>query len=511
MGVVYRARDAELGRPVALKILSSSVATRPTALARFKLEAQAACQVVHQNVVNVYAFGVDRGVPYMAMEYLKGETLSGPIARGPLSVDRAADVMLAVCSGVHSAHREGIVHRDLKPSNIFLAQTPLGEVPKVLDFGISKLADRADDPNLTESGAILGTQYYLSPEQAAGRPDVDGRSDQYSLGVILYEAVTGRLPHEGDTTFVLLRNIVEGRFQPPSRHRADLPPAFEALVMRAMSLDPAARFPSVRELGRALLALASERGRRQWGDHYAQPEAQPVTGPAAEGSPRTGSGSSNRPPAGLRAPAPTQVLPEDGRPETWQIRPTHTAGGDDAPAPAGPSRDTSSLPPPAPGPSTGALPASGALASGRLKRRAMIASAIALGGSGAIWAVLPGSGSRSRPEIPGAGTKRPAAAGPASAGPPRAPAASSGPTPAPARAAAAAAPTPAPARPPATPPEDASKPGRAPAAARPRRPEADTTLEAPEREPAARAKKRARSGKKDEEPRVTPGGVPILP
>jgi serine/threonine-protein kinase len=340
MGVVYKALDTELGRVVALKVLPILQASRAAAMTRFKQEAQTASRVEHNHIVKVHGFGIDRGVPYIAMEYLKGETLADEIARGKLSVQRTSDVMLAVCSAVAFAHRAGVIHRDLKPSNIYLSKTDLGEVPKVLDFGISKLGDADERHGLTETGDILGTQQYLSPEQASGRRDVDGRSDEFALGVLLYECVTGTTPHQGSTVYVVLRNIVEGQFAPPSTARPDLPPEFERIILRAMSLRREDRFDNVRLLGKALLPYASEQGKWQWSSHYTMPEAQLVEGLSAP--------VSGAPPvekaAGLTA-GPQATLPvQDGKPSpTLLLRSTQTAN---RPAPV--TADQTSVPVPLP-------------------------------------------------------------------------------------------------------------------------------------------------------------------
>jgi serine/threonine protein kinase len=322
MGAVYEAVDTQLSRTVALKTLTAGMANREAAVARFKLEAQAAAQLLHPNVVAVHAFGVDRGVAYMAMEYLRGETLSAAVARGPLSAERTADIMLSVCAGVHEAHRAGIVHRDLKPGNIFLAQDWFGERPKVLDFGISKLT--GDTSDLTGTGDIIGTSQYLSPEQAAGRRDLDARSDQYSLAVVLYECVTKVTPNAGENLYTLIRNIVEGRHRLVRQLRPELPAEFEAVIERAMSLKPDDRFTSMRQMGAALLPFASDPCKRQWSDHYAaerDPEAAPRPAPAREAA------------LSLSRLERTEADPQAVRtldhaeppPADWQQRPTRSA------------------------------------------------------------------------------------------------------------------------------------------------------------------------------------------
>ncbi len=270
MGSVYEAIHTGIAKAVALKTMSPQLAADNRAAARFMREAASASRLDHPHVVGVTDFGTDRGISYLVMELLRGEDLGQVITRESSGVDPVlvADVMLAVCAGVFAAHESGVVHRDLKPPNIFLSRTPLGEtVPKVLDFGISKvLSDDVNAP-LTNTGMVMGTTHYLSPEQVGGK-GVDARSDQYSLGVIMYEALTGRRPHGGNSVYEIMRSISEGNFSPPRKLRTDLPPALEAVVLRAMATRPQDRFESVHGLGRALLPLASQKRRVIWNDYY---------------------------------------------------------------------------------------------------------------------------------------------------------------------------------------------------------------------------------------------------
>ena len=270
MGSVYEAIHTGIGKPVALKTMSASLANDPRAEQRFLREAAAASRLEHPHVVDVTDFGSDAGIIYIVMELMRGEDLAALIQRAPAGLDQTfvADVMLPVCAGVFAAHDKGVIHRDLKPQNIFLARTPLGDVvPKVLDFGISKLMDEQAGAALTNSGSVMGTTHYLSPEQVTGLP-IDGRSDEFALGVILYECLTGRRPHEGDTIFTIMRAISEGRFNRPLALRPDLSPAFEAVVLRTMSIRPDDRFPTVHALGRALLPFASPKGRVMWAEYF---------------------------------------------------------------------------------------------------------------------------------------------------------------------------------------------------------------------------------------------------
>jgi serine/threonine protein kinase len=202
----------------------------------------------------------------MVMEYLEGESLSSLLRRqGALLPERIAELMLPVLSAVECAHRAGIVHRDLKPANIFLARTALGtSQPKVLDFGIAKVTLLEGEVSQTASHAYLGTPTYMSPEQTRSAREVDARSDQFSLGVILYLCVTGRLPFRGKSVMDVACAILQGQFNPPRMVKPDLDESFEQIILRAMQLDPDDRFASVHQMGRALLAFASEPVRTQW-------------------------------------------------------------------------------------------------------------------------------------------------------------------------------------------------------------------------------------------------------
>jgi serine/threonine-protein kinase len=290
MGSVYEAVHTSIGKSVALKTMNPALASDPRAEARFMREAAAASRLGHPNVCDVTDFGSDQGVVYIVMELMRGEDLANLVAHAPAGLDASfvADVMLAVCAGVYAAHEKGVVHRDLKPQNIFLSRTPLGDVvPKVLDFGISKLLDEEVAGSLTNSGSVMGTTHYLSPEQVTGSP-VDGRSDEFALGVILYECLTGQRPHNGDTIFTIMRAISEGRFQRPRALRPDLLPALESVVLRAMALRADDRYPTVHALGNGLLPFASPKGRVLWVDYFSRPPASglspALTGTAMQGS-----------------------------------------------------------------------------------------------------------------------------------------------------------------------------------------------------------------------------------
>jgi serine/threonine-protein kinase len=271
MAAVYQARHVDLQKSVALKVLHPFLALRIDVVQRFVLEARAASRFAHPHVVDISDIGSQDGVPFIAMDLLEGEQLAAILDRdGPLPVERLADVLVPVVSAVAAAHDAGVLHRDLKPDNVFLARRRRGEHPVLLDFGISKVDSGGPAQPLTAAGDLLGTPPYMSPEQVEhGMGRFDARSDQYALGVILYECATGRLPYRDHASIVqLMTAIARGGAPPPSSIRPEIPPDFDALVARAMNLDPALRYPSVLGLGRALLAFASPRARALWADEF---------------------------------------------------------------------------------------------------------------------------------------------------------------------------------------------------------------------------------------------------
>ena len=269
MGAVYEAAHTEIGKRVALKVLASAIAAIPGARARFLREAQLTSKVRHPNIVDITDMGNEGGQAFLVMEFLEGEDLGGRLGHGPpMAVVELVDIMLPVCSALTAAHAAGITHRDLKPQNIFLAAGPHGMQPKVLDFGISKGTDNVTAGTLTGTGAMIGTPYYLAPEQIMDGKSAGPASDQYALGVILYECLTGKRPFESENLFLIFQAIVNGAPQPPRELRPDLDPELERVIARAMSTDPKLRFASVRQLGRMLLPFASERARILWQEAF---------------------------------------------------------------------------------------------------------------------------------------------------------------------------------------------------------------------------------------------------
>jgi serine/threonine protein kinase len=267
MGAVYEALHRDLKKRVAIKTLHSAVAAMPAARARFLREGEAASRIRHPNIVDVTDVATEDGIPYLVMELLEGEDLAARLERSPgPSFSESADILLPVFAAISVAHDEGVIHRDLKPANIFLTRTRRGGFePKVLDFGISKLRPRGDGNTLalTGSDASMGTPCYVAPEQVRSAAGVDARSDQYALGAILYECVTGQRAHQGENIYDVIRSVGEGSFPPPAAIRADIPSELDAAILRAMQLEPARRFKSIQAFGRAILPFASPAVRQQ--------------------------------------------------------------------------------------------------------------------------------------------------------------------------------------------------------------------------------------------------------
>ena len=277
MGCVYEAVHRDLKKRVAIKTLLPSLAASPDARTRFLREGESASRIRHPHVVDVTDVGAEGMTSYLVMEYLEGEDLSKLIAReGPLPVSQTADIMLPVAAAIVAAHDMGVIHRDLKPENIFLSKSKVGGLhPKVLDFGISKVTGDRSTIVLTGTGATFGTTFYLPPEQLQGARQADAKSDQYALGTILYECATGHRAFEGANLYGVMKDIAEGRYVSPRSRRPDLPEEVEAIITRAMSLDPAERFASVKDLGSALLEFASPNGRILWEPTFAGPSQHP--------------------------------------------------------------------------------------------------------------------------------------------------------------------------------------------------------------------------------------------
>ncbi|MFO0645740.1 MAG: protein kinase [Polyangiales bacterium] len=267
-GVVYEARKAPIKKRVALKVLHEHVLSSPDAVTRFQREIMAAAQVEHPNVVQVFDGGLrdDRG--FLAMEFLEGETLAERLKREKtLSPEEIVDVMVPIASALDAVHNAGVVHRDIKPGNIFLARHVTGVAyPKLVDFGIAKLV--SDELDLTQTHSWLGTPFYMSPEQVRQSKAVDARTDQWSLAVVLYEALTGEKPFRAEVLLDLLEAITTRSATAPSEVKPGLPKGLDTVIARMMERDAAKRFPSMRAAGAALWPFASPRVRAVWARHY---------------------------------------------------------------------------------------------------------------------------------------------------------------------------------------------------------------------------------------------------
>jgi CheY-like chemotaxis protein len=260
-GTVFRARHLELDREVAVKVLATSAGTDPEALARFRREGASACRVQHPNAVAVLDFGVNQGgVAYLVMELLHGHSLERELEdKAQLPPGRCAEIVVPICSALAAAHAVGLLHRDVKPSNVFLHQTPLGEVPKLLDFGIAKMSgEAAISQSLTVDGSLLGTPAYMAPERFRRGP-YGPPSDVYSIGVMLYEMLAGRLPFIPSSADPLALVAMQAEEDPPPlRARAsEASPALERLVKAALDRDPEGR-PSAELLARRLALVVAD-------------------------------------------------------------------------------------------------------------------------------------------------------------------------------------------------------------------------------------------------------------
>lgn len=259
MGRVWVAEHTTLHALVALKFMSPATLQSREARARFALEARAAAELRSSHVVQVLDYGTSYGAPYIAMELLEGETLAARIARrGPLSPRDTARVLEQVARAMARAHARGVVHRDLKPENIFLVCEDGREIVKVLDFGVARYLEAGDDGSApSESGFLIGTPCYLSPEQADGELDVDYRSDLWAMGVIAFECITGRRPFEHRTLGGVLLNICVKPIPVPSR-LATVPRGFDRWFAKAVARSPDERFDSATALAAALTRLVSD-------------------------------------------------------------------------------------------------------------------------------------------------------------------------------------------------------------------------------------------------------------
>ena len=325
MGVVYAAEHVLLGRRAAIKFLRPEVSSEPTIVERFFTEARAASAVRHPGIVEVYDFGYHDKLAYLVMEYLDGETLRTCLkTEGRITPERAVPIALHIASALEAAHSAGVVHRDLKPDNVFLAKATAPDLSRrtqqlligprvcILDFGVAKLVrgEGESNPNITTSDVVVGTPTFMSPEQCRGGGNVDGRSDLYSLGCILYAMLCARPPFVGTGSGDVLAQHIYQAPDPPRWYAPDIPPDLEAIILKLLDKEPARRYSSAHELARALRAVPLS------------PEA--AASPTVHGGPP--------PPAPAPTPVPLPVPPDPSSPSF-------------APMPSSPGASSPSLPP----------------------------------------------------------------------------------------------------------------------------------------------------------------------
>ena len=300
MGEVYRATDTKLGRDVAIKMLPAAVAQDPERLARFEREARSLASLNHPNIVTIFSVEEADGSRFLAMELVEGDTLDTLIASGGLPLPRFFEIAVPLADALSAAHERGIVHRDLKPGNVMVTRE--GRV-KVLDFGLAKLEAADSNPNLTSTptesraadltseGQVFGTVAYMSPEQARGAK-VDSRSDVFSLGVVLYQMVTGERPFQGATAVDMISSILRDTPPAVTNLRTDVPPHLSRVLRRCLEKEPRDRYQTSRDVFNELRDLRAETASSPSAESPSpqSTDAQPVRR-RARSAPTTASGS----------------------------------------------------------------------------------------------------------------------------------------------------------------------------------------------------------------------------
>ncbi len=324
MGVVYRARDEALQRRVAIKVLPPELAFQADIRERFKREAQTAGKLLHPHIVPIYSVGEAGGIVFFVMAYVDGESVAARVKRkGPLPADEARRIMKEVADAMSAAHSVGIVHRDIKPDNILLDGTR-GRV-MVTDFGIAKALSSSSGATLTSAGTAIGTPSFMSPEQAAGEKEIDGRSDLYSLGIVTYQMLTGELPFHAPTVAgILMKQITEPAPDVRTR-RDDVPEDLALAVARCLEKDPANRWPTADALRRALEAR-SVGGYRPTGTAWraaTRPDPTAPLSPRVPTQARRPTAERPRGFAGLDAPAAPGLPPLPARRSRSAERPDY--------------------------------------------------------------------------------------------------------------------------------------------------------------------------------------------
>lgn len=265
MGTVYEGENIRIERRVAIKVLHEHVASTPEFAQRFEREARASARIGSPHVCDVLDLGdFDSGERFIVMEFLEGESFEERLVKGRITAHELAPIAFEVLEGLGTMHQAGVIHRDLKPANVFLARRPGGraETVKILDFGVAKLLPRGDEPNhMTSTGTMMGTPLYMSPEQARGARDVDGRTDLYAASVMFYRALTGEMPHSGDNLHELLFKIVLEDPRPIRELAPDVDDHFAAIVTRGLARDADQRFPSARAYQAEIAAWGRAQGR----------------------------------------------------------------------------------------------------------------------------------------------------------------------------------------------------------------------------------------------------------